>query len=74
MTEKNIESNVSIPDEKKTTEGAVEANAITENVVSDESIVKETQPKTAGVKEIEEIRDPGPQHFSQTKRRLSPRM
>ena len=55
MTEKNIESNVSIPDEKKTTEGAGEANAITENVVSDEPIVKETQPKTAGVKEIEEI-------------------
>ena len=55
MTEKNIESNVSIPDEKKTTEDAVDAKAVTENVVSDEPIVKETQPKTAGVKEIEEI-------------------
>ncbi len=55
MTEKNIESNVSIPDEKKTTEDAVEAKAITENVVSDEPIIKETKLKTAGDKEIEEI-------------------
>ncbi len=55
MTEKNIESNVSIPDEKKTTEDAVEAKAISENVVSDEPIVKETKPKTVGIKELEEI-------------------